>query len=142
MANNLEKQRIVINKYTDIPSDIKNAFYSGYGEVIISIKEGEEGIYAKNVANEVVKLSTSEAFIEQLISIEKERAMSAETAIYSELQQLNDKINGLGVAYHQDLTRTQYDTLIEKGEVTITDKNGIEKTIQYDENVYYMIYEE
>lgn len=155
MENNLNKQRIIVNKYTDSPIDIiKDAFYSGYGEVIISIKKGEEGIYAKNDANEVVKLTASEVFIEQLIENERERAISAETAISNSLQELNNNIDSiveeivnkniseLGSSYHQDLTKTQYDELVKNGEITIKDKDGNDKIIHYSEDVYYMIYEE
>lgn len=58
MIDNLNKSRVLVNKHTDNPSDINSdVFYSGYGEVAISIKKGEEGIYIKNNENEVVKIA-------------------------------------------------------------------------------------
>jgi hypothetical protein len=141
MTNNLKKQRIVVNKYTNIPTEIiLDAFYSGYGEVILSIRKGEEGIYAKNDAGEVVKLSTDEAFINQLIGVEKERAISAETAISKSLEELSGNVETLltsNIMTSQDLTRAQYDELVEKKEIVIDGK-----IITYNENVYYMIHEE
>lgn len=68
MENNLNKQRILVNKYTDNPLDIiSDAFYSGYGEVILSIKKGEEGIYVKNDAGEITKLGVEQSVIESIV---------------------------------------------------------------------------
>lgn len=68
MENNLNKQRILVNKYTDNPLEIiSDAFYSGYGEVILSIKKGEEGIYVKNDAGEITKLGVDQSVIESIV---------------------------------------------------------------------------
>lgn len=68
MENNLNKQRILVNKYTDNPLEIiSDAFYSGYGEVILSIKKGEEGIYVKNDAGEITKLGVEQSVIESIV---------------------------------------------------------------------------
>ena len=55
MQNNLNKTRSVINKFTDTPSDIKNNVCVE-GEIVISNKKGQEGIYIKNNENEIVKI--------------------------------------------------------------------------------------
>lgn len=116
MTNNINKQRIVVNKYTDNKDDITSgSFYSGYGEIILSIKEGEEGIYIKNDKDDVINLNNNEKLIEDI---------------------LIRKSNELGFAKHQDLTLEQYNELIKRGSITIDGK-----TITYDDNTYYMIYE-
>lgn len=117
MSNNINKKRIVVNKYTNNPSEIiEDAFYSGYGELILSIKNGEESIFTKNENGEIVKLSINKDLVEKLVL---------------------EKINELGKSSFQDLTKSQYDELIEKNEIIVDGK-----TIIYNENTYYMIIEE
>ena len=102
MSNNLNKLRTVINKYTDKPSDIVEGVCS-LGEIVISTQKNNEGIYIKNNADEIVKIST----------------------------------NG-----NQYISKSQYDELIEKGEIYIMDSSGEPINIKYDENIYYMVYED
>ena len=104
MSSNLNRKKIVINKYTDVLSDIvSNAFSSGYGEVVLSIKKGDEGIYIKNNINEVVKI---------------------------------------GGNTHQDLSKSQYEKLIKDGKVSVIGPDGKQTVIEYDETIYYMVYED
>ena len=58
MSSNLNKTRSVINKFTDTPSDITNDVCIE-GEIVISNKKGQEGIYIKNNENEIVKIVDS-----------------------------------------------------------------------------------
>lgn len=102
MSNNLNKLRTVINKYTDKPSDIVEGVCS-LGEIVISTQKNNEGIYIRNNADEIVKIST----------------------------------NG-----NQYISKSQYDELIEKGEIYIMDSSGEPINIKYDENIYYMVYED
>lgn len=55
MSNNLNRSRIVVNKYTDTPSDIISGVCSD-GEIVISTKKGNEGLYIKNNEGEIVKI--------------------------------------------------------------------------------------
>jgi hypothetical protein len=223
MENNLNKQRILVNKYTDNPLEIiSDAFYSGYGEVILSIKKGEEGIYVKNDAGEITKLGVEQSVIESIvknaieneidniagerletlvkegIASEEARAIKAEEALQTlinsesakaqaanikleasinneieratgveelltnSLEELSvaveglttniedtvqeiitDKLIDVGVPVHQDISESQYKELIEKGEVTIINKEtGNEEVIKYNKNVYYMVFED
>lgn len=104
MSSNLNRKKIVINKYTDVLSDIvSNAFSSGYGEVVLSIKKGDEGIYIKNNINEVVKI---------------------------------------GGNTHQDLSKSQYEKLVKDGKVSVIGPDGKQTVIEYDETIYYMVYED
>jgi len=58
MDNNLKRTRIVVNKYTEKPSEIiPDVFSSGYGEIALSIDKCDEGIFLKNNENEVVRLT-------------------------------------------------------------------------------------
>lgn len=58
MSNNLKRTRIVVNKYTEKPSEIiSDVFSSGYGEIALSIDKCDEGIFLKNNENEVVRLT-------------------------------------------------------------------------------------
>ena len=54
---------------------------------------------------------------------------------------VNEAIANINASEHIPLTRVQYDTLIENGRVTIIDK-GEYRTIIYNDNNYYMIYED
>ena len=75
MNNNLNKQRVVVNKYTDNPLDIiSSVFHDGFGEIVLSVKAGEEGIYIKNDAGEVIKIGVEKSVIENLVkeTIEKQ----------------------------------------------------------------------
>lgn len=68
MENNLNKQRILVNKYTDNPSDIiSSVFHDGFGEIILSVKAGEEGIYIKNDAGEVIKIGVEKSVVENIV---------------------------------------------------------------------------
>lgn len=123
MSNNLDKTRILINKYTDTPSAINdNNFYSGHGEFIISIKENEEGIYIKNEKDEIVKIGELKEDV--IINL------------------IEDKLKEKNFHKQQDLTISQYEELVDKGEVQIKDENGDDIIITYDPNTYYMIYED
>lgn len=88
MLGNLNKTRSVINKFTNTPSDITKDVCVD-GEIVISNKKGQEGIYIKNTDNEIVKIVDNS---------------------------------------HQYISKTDYDSLVERGEI--------------DENIYYMIYED
>jgi hypothetical protein len=55
MSNNLNRSRVVVNKYTDTPSDIISGVCTD-GEIVISTKKGNEGLYIKNNINEIVKI--------------------------------------------------------------------------------------
>ena len=119
--NNLINKRTIVNKYTDLSSEIKeDIFYEGYGEFIISIEPGKEGVYIKNANDEIVKIGVDEEFLTNLIT---------------------KVIESSGIPKNQDLTASQYETLLDKGSVTIKDGEE-EKTITYNPNVYYMIYED
>ena len=68
MENNLNKQRILVNKYTDNPSDIiSSVFHDGFGEIVLSVKAGEEGIYIKNDAGEVIKIGVEKSVVENIV---------------------------------------------------------------------------
>ncbi len=56
MSNNLNRSRIVVNKYTDTPSDIISGVCWD-GEIVISTKKGNEGLYIKNDEGEIVKIN-------------------------------------------------------------------------------------
>lgn len=119
--NNLNNKRIIVNKYTDLSSDInESSFYEGYGEFIISIEKGKEGVYIKNAENEIVKIGVEEDFLINLF---------------------NKLMETSNIPKTQDLSETQYQTLLEEGKVTINE-GDIEKTIIYNSDVYYMIYED
>ena len=55
MSNNLNRSRVVVNKYTDTPSDITSGVCSD-GEIVISTKKGNEGLYIKNNEGEILKI--------------------------------------------------------------------------------------
>ena len=55
MSNNLNRSRVVVNKYTDTPSDITSGICSD-GEIVISTKKGNEGLYIKNNEGEILKI--------------------------------------------------------------------------------------
>lgn len=55
MSNNLNRTRVIVNKYTDTPSDIISGVCSD-GEIVISTKKGNEGLYIKNDEGEIVKI--------------------------------------------------------------------------------------
>lgn len=102
MNDSLNKKRSVINKYTDVPSNITDNVCT-MGEIVISTQKGSEGIYIKNNASEIIKISGN---INQFIS------------------------------------KSQYEKLIEEGEIYIMNEIGEPIIVKYDENVYYMVYED
>jgi hypothetical protein len=55
MGNNLNRIKKVINKFTDTLSTITISILSD-GELVISTKKGDEGLYIKNNINEIVKI--------------------------------------------------------------------------------------
>lgn len=115
--SNLNNTRKVINKYSNSENDIKN--YSLLdGEMVISTVKENEGIYIKNENGELVKIGNiDKSHIETIV---------------------NEIMAESGVPKHQDLTETEYNTLIEVGKVTL--KDGTE--ITYNDDVYYMILED
>lgn len=52
-----------------------------------------------------------------------------------------NEIVKIGGNVNQYISKSQYDKLIEKGEIYIMDDNGDPIVIKYDETVYYMVYE-
>lgn len=121
--NNLSNTRKIINKYSNSEDDIKN--YQNQlikGEMVISTVKGSEGIYIKNTEDLLVKIGKIDE------------------------NQVADIVNKImvdsGVSIHFDVTETEYDTLINGGTIIRTDKDGNEIEIEYDENAYYMVYED
>lgn len=119
--NNLSNTRKIINKYSNSEEDIKN-YQLSKGEMVISTVKGSEGIYIKNTENLLVKIGKIDE------------------------NQIADIVNKImvdsGASMHFDVTETEYDTLINGGTIIRTDKDGNEIEIEYDENAYYMVYED
>lgn len=115
--SNLSNTRKIINKYSNSDEDIKNYSFSD-GEIVISTLKNNEGIYIKNEEDALVKIG----------EIDNSRVEALVNEIMAES----------GVPKHQDLSESDYKTLIDKGEVTLKDGTKI----VYDENVYYMVYED
>lgn len=119
--NNLSYTRKIINKYSNSDEDIKKYSFSD-GEMVISTVKGSEGIYIKNAEDTLVKIGKIDE--SQIADI------------------VNKIIVDSGVPIHFDVTETEYDTLINGGTIIRTDKDGNEIEIEYDENVYYMVFED
>ena len=119
--NNLSNTRKIINKYSNSEEDIKN-YQLSKGEMVISTVKGSEGIYIKNTENLLVKIGKIDE--NQIADIVKKIMVDS------------------GVSMHFDVTETEYDTLINGGTIIRTDKDGNEIEIEYDENAYYMVYED
>jgi hypothetical protein len=119
--SNLSNTRKIINKYSNSDEDIKNYSFSD-GEIVISTLKNNEGIYIKNEEDALVKIG----------EIDNSRVEALVNEIMAES----------GVPKHQDLSESDYKTLINEGKVTIKNDNGEDVEVIYDENVYYMIYED
>lgn len=119
--NNLNITRKIINKYSNSEEDIKN-YKPSKGEMVISTIKGSEGIYIKNAEDTLVKIGKIDE--RQIADI------------------VNKIMDDSGVPKHFDVTETEYDTLINGGTIIRTDKDGNEIEIEYDENVYYMVFED
>jgi hypothetical protein len=119
--SNLNGNRKIINKYSDSENDIKN-YQLDKGEIVISTVKNNEGIYIKNSENLLVKIGNIDE--NQVFEI------------------VNKIMDDSGVSKHFDVTESEYDTLINGGTIIRTDKDGNNIEIKYDENVYYMVYED
>lgn len=119
--SNLNGNRKIINKYSDSENDIKN-YQLDKGEIVISTVKNNEGIYIKNSENLLVKIGNIDE--NQVFEI------------------VNKIMDDSGVSKNFDVTESEYDTLINGGTIIRTDKDGNNIEIKYDENVYYMVYED
>lgn len=122
--NNLNSKRKIINKYSNSEENIEKYLLDNdnKGEIVISTVKGSEGIYIKNEEDTLVKIGKIDE--NQVIEI------------------VNKIMDDSGVPKHFDVTETEYDTLIKGGTIIRTDKEGNEIEVKYDENAYYMVFED
>lgn len=119
--SNLNNNRKIINKYSNSVEDIEKYPFSG-GEIVISTLKDEEGIYIKNEEDKLIKIG----------GIDTSRI---ETIV-------NEIMADSGMPKHQDLSESDYNTLIKEGKVIIKNDDGEDVEVIYNENVYYMVYED
>ena len=119
--SNLSNTRKIINKYSNSDEDIKKYSFSD-GEIVISTLKNNEGIYIKNEEDALVKIG----------EIDNSRVEAL----------VNEIMANSGIPKHQDLSESDYKTLINEGKVIIKNDDGEDVEVIYDENVYYMVYED
>lgn len=130
--------RIIVNKHFPNSNEITDVAFSpefGKGEIIISNEVGSEALYIQNEAGNVVKVTGNYSDISGTTTPDEIKDF-IKNYIDEELKKVTEYVL-------QEVSESQYKELIEKGEVVIIDnKTGEEKNIVFDENTYYMVFED
>lgn len=129
MANDIEDLKTADSALTQSINTI-NAY--------VDTVSGSVSAFSAHVASAY----TTKIEAEEYATVAKEEAISSASAYTdTRIEEVKELVQNTGAYAHQPLTYDQYTELITNGTIEITDENGETKTIVYDDNTFYAIYE-